>query len=282
MIRSGAHLAVGPEENTHSSCFETAISIVLSISYATYGELLKQGTLGPVVADRPCPVSGCDGRLSLTGKSVDRGAVFLEGRTFAYTRSKVAVARCRGGGGKRHWHRVLPAELSHGKTYSVPCVEAVVGERVGRGRSLRRTVGSFVGDVPHFTTLHGWTGGLGRYALMRETPEGGLPFGALLVKSRWVGLPDVESVFREPVRISPALYRCEACRDVLEASARLLRAACAMFPRELFPLATWVSQAAGFDLVPPVRWWSRADGTCIRHRAGPQSPLHSPPKARSP
>jgi hypothetical protein len=255
---------------------------VLSIPYDTYGERLRQGTLEALLATLTCPSPGCSGRLDLTGRLVERGAVLLEGEAFRYRRFPVAVARCRGDGGDRHWHRVLPAELVHGKTFSVPCVEAVVSESVRRGRSLRRAVGAFAGDVPHFTTLHGWIGGLGRYALMRETPEGGLPFGALLATSRRAGLPDGEAVFRKPVRIPEARYRCEARRDVLVATTRLLGAARATFPRARFPFSAWVSRAAGFDLVPPGRWWARTDGTRIRHRFLPPGPLHSPPKARSP
>jgi hypothetical protein len=280
--RSGAHLNVGPGENTQVLLVDTAISIVLSISYATYGERLAQGTLGPLVADRPCPVRGCRSRLALTGKKAERGAVFPEGRSFHYDRIEVAVARCLGDGGKRHWHRVLPGDLSHGKSFSVSCVEAAVRESVRRGRSLRRAVGVFTGDVPHYTTLHGWIEGLGRYALMREAPEEGLPFGALLGKSRRAGLPDVEAIFREPVRISPARYRSDGRREVMAAAAGLLGAARAVFPRERFPFAAWVSRAAGFDLVAPVRFWSRSDGTRSQHPEGPPAAVEWPPKARSP
>jgi hypothetical protein len=280
--RSGAHLTVGPGENTQVLLVDTAISIVLSISYATYGERLAQGTLGPLVADRPCPVRGCRSRLALTGKKAKRGAVFPEGRSFHYDRIVVAVARCLGDGGKRHWHRVLPAELSHGKVFSVPAVEAAVSECVRKNRSLRGAVGVFKGEAPHYTTLHGWIGGLGRYALMRDAPEEGLPFGALLAQSRRRGLPEAEAIFRKPVRISPARYLSEARREVMAAAAGLLAAARAVAPRVPFPFAAWVSRAAGFDLVAPVRWWARTDGTRIRHRVHAPGSLHSRPKARSP
>jgi hypothetical protein len=255
---------------------------VLSISYATYGERLAQGTLGPLVSGRPCPASGCGGRLVLTEKSANRGAVLPGKGGFCFERTRVGVARCRGGSGKSHWHRVLPAELVHGKVYSVPCMEAAVSKCVKENRSLRRAVGEFGRYAPHFSTLHGWIGGLGRYARMRETPEEGMPFGTLLAKTRRAGLPDAEPAFRMPVRISGERWRVKARGECLEAVAKLLRAARAVFPFERYPLSAWVSRAAGFRRAAPVRWWSAPGRTCIRHHPGPPDRLSSPPKARPP
>jgi hypothetical protein len=173
-------------------------------------------------------------------------------------------------------------ELVHGKVYSVPCMEAAVSKCVKENRSLRGAVGEFGRYAPHFSTLHGWIGGLGRYALMRETPEEAMPFGTLLAKTRRAGLPDAEPAFRMPVRISCERWRVEARGECLEAVAKLLRAARAVFPFERYPLSAWMSRAAGFRRAAPVRWWAAPGRTRIRHGPGPPDQLSSPPKVRSP
>lgn len=61
--------------------------------------------------------------------------------------------------------RVLPIEILPYKTYSLPVIESACRLYCISDYGLRKTVKQIPGDAPHYSTLHGWLGGIGERAL---------------------------------------------------------------------------------------------------------------------
>ena len=263
-----------------------SIPFALSISYATYLDDRRQGLLARRVDGRSCVVPGCENILLLTDKTVSRGAVWLEERTFIYQSVEVSLARCRGDG-PAHTIRVLPADLLPGKVYSVPAQEGPASTYLLGGSGLRSTLAGFDGDVPHASTLHGWVGGLGRLARERDPEPPGPSFAEVRQEVEQRISSEFSRIFFEPVVVSPARYAAddadgdpdESRRDDLEFATRLLLAARAALPDAAFPLAGLVRLLLATALVAPPSWWARIRRTPIRHRSTARRRLPSEPEA---
>lgn len=61
--------------------------------------------------------------------------------------------------------RVLPVEILPGKTFSLPIIETACHHYGISGDGLRKTVKTIPGVAPHYSTLHGWLGGIGERAM---------------------------------------------------------------------------------------------------------------------
>ncbi len=210
----------------------------------------------------------------LSKRQVCRGSVWIRGRTFVYEKIKIAVAICRGGL-RRHEIRVLPGDILPRKTYALPAQEHASRCYLQSGRGLRGTLSTFDGDVPHPSTLHGWVGGLGRFARERAPDPPGPPFAVVRQEIDQRVSFVFSRVFDQPVEISPD--RClvkeddpesrEIRRDDLEFATKLLRAARAALPQADFPLTEMVRLFLVSALVAPPCFWARIRATPIRHRA---------------
>ncbi len=247
----------------------------LSTAYATYVERADQGALASLVDGLPCPRPGCGGKLVLTGMRVRRGVVWVAGAELVADDVEVWLARCCGRS-RRHWCRVLPADLRPHATFSAQAQEAAI-ESYARGEGgLRRAVSRLTGCAPHFTTLHGWIGGLGSYALGRHTPPGVLPMSAALVEaSRRVAT--VQAAWDQIVAVDPTRHRSERRRDEIEACHHLLAAAAALVPDLPSPLAEWSRLTIAWCGVAGIRGWARSPSTPIQHHILQGLPLHFPP-----
>jgi hypothetical protein len=195
---------------------------------------------------------------------VGRGLVQLQGpRTFVSVRVTVPLARCDGTR-RGHRSRVLPGDILPRKTYALGVQEAAMDGYGCSGDSLRATLSSFTGEVPHSSTLHRWLAGLGRYALGRSTPEGVLPVGALLEATR--RQRSAEGLEVEPVPVHPARYRSEARREELEMGAGLLVLAEAIFPDRPEPLSSWRCLILRTEGVGAISWSTGSRSTAMQHR----------------
>lgn len=114
-----------------------------------------------LLKDEPCP--RCKAELRLTGSRVQRQAIGIDGSETL----RVPLARCLGECGGRF--RILPCDLLPGKVFSLEAVEAYAKSYLRGSRGLRGAVSATETTVtrPHFTTLHGWIGGLGERVLER-------------------------------------------------------------------------------------------------------------------
>lgn len=238
--------------------------ITLSIGDAAYQERLAQGSLAALVDGLRCPVAACGGRLALTSKLRGRGLVRRVGDRPEAGRLTVAIACCNGPSGP-HYVRVLPANVLPRKTYSVE-VQALACERYLSGKcgGLRPAVRAIAGDTPHFTTLHGWLGGLGQVALGRGRPTGTLSIAALRSETARRDLPELDRIWEAPVAIDPQRYRSEARRDLLVGVARLLRTARYVASEAASSLAEWIRRGVEWCGVYALSWWARFRRTPIQ------------------
>ena len=135
---------------------------LFAIYLSDFLEDVNQGDgkkVASLLEDFPC--EKCRAKeLHLTREKVRRAAVTLTGISSIL----VPLAVCGSCGSRR---RVLPIELLPGKSYSVPVIEQFVSTYLSSPRGLRSTVKHTEGSEykPHFTTLHGWCGGLGERVL---------------------------------------------------------------------------------------------------------------------
>ena len=163
--------------------------------------------------------------MDLTGSSVKRGLVLLEPDrhgvlTMALLSATVGIARCRRCGTRR---RVLPCDVLPRKTYGLAAIEHEVAA-YSRGRcSLRQVAWGQLGErTPAHTALHGWTEGLGAWALGRPGGElGGAPL-SLLIAVAQPRVPEVAEALRSEPTPDPRRYRSEARRDRLAAVMRTM------------------------------------------------------------
>lgn len=257
---------------------DEAIPVVLSAAYSTYRERLDQGGFEELLGGVSCPAPGCSGTLQLTGRRVDRGAVTVESGRLVCDTIEIAVACCVGGA-KRHWCRVLPSEIQPRKAYSLPAQEAAIASYWQGNGGLRKAISRLAGEAPHFTTLHGWLGGVGRYALGRDTPPDAQPMAVVCAESQRRCLPSFETVWNGPIFIDPRRYRSEQRHEELKASKRLTQTAHAVAGETPFPLAEWARLVLTWGVVTTMAWWSRIRETAIQHHAARRTAL---PSARDP
>jgi len=240
------------------------VPITLSTSDVAYERLVAQGDLGAALEGHRCPV--CNSPVEPTNRRRRRGCVRLIGGRCVATSMVVVLAQCR----QRHLTRVLPANLQPRKVYSVEAQEATCRSYLeGRG-GLRVAVRRLGADAPHFTTLHGWLGGLGGFALGLETPAGGTPAAVLLEETRRRELPDLHERWDATVQVDPSRYRSEARREILEASVRFLAVSTALVAQLARPvparasLSEWTRLALTWPAVTAICWSARRRGTAIQ------------------
>ena len=204
--------------------------------------------------DFVCPNPQCcaRGNLVFTDSWVERGVTWPKGkRRVKFKRNLIPLARCQVCGGR---FRVLSQEILPRKTYSLPVIENSCRAYPQSGKGLRKTVNSIQGDRPHFTTLHGWLGGLGVRALdrvkIRENRSSGktkkaaysitsLTAAALVAETGKKLRRGVVREWQHHHDIPSWKYKSQRRRDQLEWCARLFSIASYLFPDEPYPLLSW-------------------------------------------
>ena len=223
-------------------------------SYDSLRQSVMQGkSLGK---DAICPNPQCCtcGKLVFTNSWVERGVVWPKGKRGAkFKRKPIPLAQCHVCGGR---FRVLSQEILPRKTYSLPVIENSCRSYPQSQKGLRKTVNSIKGDRPHFTTLHGWLGGLGVKALGREKVQknrsaergkkasySGKVFttASLVAESAKKLNGGVVRKWHSQFDIPSWKYKDDLRHDHLEACARLFSAASYLFPDEPYPLTFWQS-----------------------------------------
>ena len=134
--------------------------------------------------------------------------------------AEIALGRCNRCGIRV---RVLPCDVLPHKTYGLGVIEQEIADYSRGDRSLRQVAWSQFGErTPAYTTLHGWTEGLGAHALGR--PGGDLS-GAPI--SRFIGdaeprVPEVANAMDVDEQPDPRRYRSEPRCDRLAAVIQTL------------------------------------------------------------
>jgi hypothetical protein len=200
----------------------------------------------------------------LTGTLVARKAVWLESLVYVFDRFGIPLARCVNG----HRSRVLPADLLPRKIYCVQGQELVMNVYSRGELGLRNVVGLVEGSVPHFTTLWGWLGGAGGFALGRRGNAPAAPIAAVRVETKRRLLPGLDTTWEKPALVNPLRCQSEARFEQLGAVIRLLRTARAVASAAgravAFALTTWVGLVIDFDIVTGISWWARFRSTGIQ------------------
>jgi hypothetical protein len=214
--------------------------------------------------------------MVLTRSTVDRGLVLLEpdesGELVTVCLSAtVAIARCKRCQTRR---RVLPCDALPRKTYGLAVISHEVNEYAPGAVGLRKVAWSQLGErTPAYSTLHGWTEGLGAHALGRPGADaGGAPISRFVAEAQ-SRLPGAEEVMRKEVHPNPGRYRSEPRRERLAALIRILALA-AIVAGMQHPHALAECRRLAFEwsktsvLVFP----SRLSCTAIEHRDRSESP----------
>jgi len=207
--------------------------------------------------------------LKATGSLVSRGVCWLKGRKFVHESIGVPLCYCLAE--ERHWHRVLPAEVQPYKTYSTPAQEAPCRQYLEGDEGLRTVVKAFKGERPHFTTLHGWLGGMGSYAQGRDTPPDAVPVAAGRSETarRRPGFSWAEA------GAVAGQHDSEGRRDELKAASRLLRTAGELFVEAAQPLLEWVRLILSFGHVFAIGWYARSPKTPFQQGVEAKAPVDS-------
>lgn len=232
----------------------------------------------------------------LTRSTVERGLVLLEPDEHGVLRTvhlvaRVALARCDTCGATT---RVLPYDALPYKTYGLAVIEHEVADYARGEKSLRQVAWRQLGErTPVHSTLHGWTEGLGAYALGR--PGGhvsGAPMSRLVAEAE-PRLPEVAAVRRAEPSPDPRRYRSEARRDrlaaVMVAMALVTTIAglphpCAMAECRRLALSWSAVSVLGFASrlrPPPIEHRDRSESPRSRS-SSPRSRDRCPTRTRSP
>jgi hypothetical protein len=144
---------------------------------------------------------------------------------------------------------VLPIEFLPCKSFSLPVIEAACNHYLVSSDGLRNTVRRIAGVAPHFTTLHGWLGGIGERALDRiqlkndkaAIGEPSLPPTSTLVaetaKRKDHDLLNRWNKMQRP--IAPWKYKSLFRKEMLQSCLKLLLIAASLFEASSYPLTMW-------------------------------------------
>lgn len=240
--------------------------------------------------------------MKLTGSTVSRGLVPLEPDesdvpVMVRVDATIALAPCELCGTRC---RALPCDVLPRKTYGLAVIEHEVSAYSRGDRSLRQVAWPQPGDpTPAYTTLHGWTEGLGGYALGRAADQTDSARMSRLHTEAGPRAPGITEAKRSDPTPDPRHYRSELRRERLaavmlvmtlvtliagcphpQAMAECRRVSPAWSNRSALEFASRISNTAieHSDRSHPAR--SRATSPRSRDRCPTRS--RSPPHASSP
>jgi hypothetical protein len=146
-------------------------------------------------------------------------------------------------------YRVLPIEFLPYKTFSLPVIEKSCNQYRLSDHGLRKTVQQIPGVAPHFTTLHGWLGGIGERALDKiklKTDKAVIgepalpPTAAVVAETSKKQDPDLINRWN---KTDPPIafwkYKTQHRKEALKACFKLLLMAVSLFQNSCSPLTTW-------------------------------------------
>lgn len=163
-----------------------------------------------------------------------------------YQQSPVPLALCE----QCHSRiRVLPVEFLPCKTFSLPIIETVCHHYGTCEDGLRKTVKKIPGVAPHYSTLHGWLGGVGERALDKVELKNNkaaigkpsLPPTSTLV-AETAKRQDLDLINRWNKTKPPIAswkYKSLLRKELLQSCIKLLWMAASLFQTSSYPLTIW-------------------------------------------
>jgi hypothetical protein len=145
--------------------------------------------------------------------------------------------------------RVLPVEFLPFKTYSLPIIETACNHYGKSEDGLRKTVNTIAGVAPHYSTLHGWLGGIGERALDKVQLQNdkaaigqpSLPPTSTLV-AETAKRKDLDLINRWNKTTPPITswkFQTLLRKELLQSCLKLLWIAASLFQTSSYPLTTW-------------------------------------------
>jgi hypothetical protein len=144
---------------------------------------------------------------------------------------------------------VLPIEFLPFKTYSLPIIETACNHYGNSEDGLRKTVNTIAGVAPHYSTLHGWLGGIGERALDKvqlknDKAAVGQPFlpptSTLVAETAKRKDPDLVNRWNKKTPpIATWKYQSLFRKELLQSCLKLLWIAALLFQTSSYPLTTW-------------------------------------------
>jgi hypothetical protein len=192
--------------------------------------------------------------------------------------------------------RVLPVEIVPLKTFSLPIIETACSHYGTSEDGLRKTVKTIPGVAPHYSTLHGWLGGIGERALDRvelknnkaAIGQPSLPPTSALV-AETAKRQDLDLINRwnktQPP-IASLKYKSLFRKELLQSCIKLIWMAASLFETSSYPLTLWekllipIFHVPSFlfssrNLLTPIQLTDLADNVVISDFKKP--PLRGPP-----
>lgn len=203
--------------------------------------------------------------LRLTAWFAKRSCVLFDPSGVAcYEQTPVPLALCQQ---CKSRIRVLPVEMLPGKTFGLPIIETSCNHYCTSQDGLRKTVKTIPGVAPHYSTLHGWLGGMGERALdkvQRKHDKGAIGQPSLAPTSAVVAetakRKDLDLINRWN-KTQPAIfsikYNSVFRKELLQSCLRLLQIAASLFPMRPYPLTAWQQWLTPVFDVPAWRFFSR-------------------------
>lgn len=240
---------LAPGTACHQNHFsrEKNIPVTYPATYDTLIEVAYKSKNQPVYIQASCLNEECGsfGSLKLKPWFVERNAVILAPSGVAiFEKRPVPLSVCDQC--KRRF-RVLPFEFLPYKTFSLPVIETSCNLYCSSIYGLRKTVEQIPGVAPHYSTLHGWLGGIGeRVADKIKTDKAVIgepslpPTSAVVAEtSKKHDLELMNHWNKTDPHIPFWKYKTQHRKEALKACHKLLLMAVSLFQTSCSPLTTW-------------------------------------------
>ncbi len=242
------------------------IPILISENHSTLLETARKSKYEKIYLKASCTKCFLNNTIRLKPWCVKRNAVLFDSKGVAvYLEVLVPLSECEECKCRR---RVLPYELIPYKTFSLPVIETTCYHYCTFSDGLRNTVNKMSGIRPHYSTLHGWLGGIGERALDRiqlktdraEIGKPSLPKVSTLV-AETAQKKDTQLVnsFNNLIpNIASFKYKSLFRKELLVSCLRLLTIASSQFKLNAYPLTMWEQFLICIFSVPCFLFSSRA------------------------
>ena len=218
-------------------------------NYHTLIEATRKSKFEPVYLNISCPKEKCTSQktLRLTPWFVKRNCVLFDPAGVAlYQETPVPLALCQQ---CKSRIRVLPVEILPLKTFSLPIIETACNHYGTSADGLRKTVEKIPGIAPHYSTLHGWLGGIGERALDKVQLKNNKaaigqpslpPTATLVAETAKQQDPDLINRWNKTQPpIASWKYKSLFRKELLQSCLKLLWIAASLFQTSCYPLTMW-------------------------------------------
>jgi len=242
-------LYAGTARAPESFSWVSKIPVPYPEDYHTLIETARKSKFEPVYLNISCPKEECASqeRLRLKAWFAQRNCVLFDSSGVArYRQTPVPLALCEQ---CKSRFRVLPVEFLPFKTFSLPIIETACNHYGKSEDGLRKTVNTIAGIAPHYSTLHGWLGGMGERALDKvqlKNDKAAIgqpslpPTSTLVAETAKRKDPNLINRWNKTTPpIASWKYQSLFRKELLQSCQKLLWIAASLFQISAYPLTTW-------------------------------------------